>query len=282
MKLKKYGIDHFKKIHIELSSYCNAKCKFCARQTKPDPRRMNKNLSRKAIDNLLIPELTNNLVTISLCGNYGDPSLSPNLHYFLDRVYRMNPQTGVWISTNGSTHTNAWWKVLGYMTRKRKVEVCFCFDGIDSNDYRRVPHEKVLSHMKSYIEGGGTASWKFIVFKENEHQIENVRKMAEEMGVKTNIKKSWSHDSEFHQPDIEVEDATDCYNPRCSFIYDGMFYVNALGEVNPCCYQLENCLGYPHLLLDEHPIDEIMNDNSFKIFSLHVGKSEECRGYCKI
>ena len=39
-----------------------------------------------------------------------------------------------------------------------------------------------MNAMKWYIKAGGVARWEFLVFKHNQHQIEEARQLANELG----------------------------------------------------------------------------------------------------
>ena len=41
-----------------------------------------------------------------------------------------------------------------------------------------------MTNVKSFIQAGGEAHWEFLVFKHNEHQVEEARNLAREMGFK--------------------------------------------------------------------------------------------------
>ena len=280
--MKEIKISDLKRIHIELSSFCNLKCPFCARQTKPIPEKMNKNLSQKAIDNLLTYELTQNLEYITICGNYGEPTLSPDIIYFIQKIYLVKPDCYIWISTNASTHDINWWSDFGKFVSNKNVITSFCIDGLTNkgNKYRGLKTKISINHLKTYIKNGGKAEWKSIVFEHNKDEIKNIKLATKIMGINFNLKQSWEYNSEYKKPSIEITDAKKVCNNRCSFLHDGNFYVSSLGEVLPCCYIIPDFYEYPHLLLEYHTINEIIESSPFKSLMLHVNKNRECRIHC--
>jgi molybdenum cofactor biosynthesis enzyme MoaA len=283
--MKKIKITDLKGIHLELSSYCNLKCPFCARQDRPDPLRMNKNLSKKAIDNLFIDELVVNLEDLTMCGSFGEPTLNPNLPYILGKMNRLNPDCHIFISTNGSTHTNEWWYHFGKCIKKLNLDMCFCLDGFtkETNKYRDSDVEKVLIHIENYLRGTGgkNAELKTILFEHNQHEIEKFQEYTDKRNMKYTVKHSWDYDNEYRKATIDI-DAEEIYNPTCSFINKGYFYVSAIGEVLPCCYYVEDFYKYPQLLLEDYTIKEIVESASFNVLLLHINKSIECRKHCGI
>lgn len=279
----KYNIDYFKKIHIELSSYCNSNCYFCRRSESVNSNLINKNLSKQAIDNLLIPKLTKKLTLVCFCGNLGDPMMNPNIYYFLDKLMSMNSKVNVWFSTNGSMHDTEWWADFGKYTKDMDLQVAFCIDGIDkeTNNYRNTSYEKVMSHMNAYINNGGTAEWRMIPFRHTEHLIEMIREKCKKFGIKFQIVKSWRYDSKFQKPMIMPKyDYVYC-EKKCQFIHNKLFYVHATGYVDPCCYPVPYFYEFTHLSLEDYTIEEIMNDSRYKLLTLFVNKSKTCRDLCK-
>ena len=45
-----------------------------------------------------------------------------------------------------------------------------------------VKFNKVIENAKSYIDAGGRAQWNFIVFKHNEHQVEEAKELSKQLG----------------------------------------------------------------------------------------------------
>lgn len=280
--MKKILLNDIKKIHLELSSYCNLKCPFCARISRAGEIGINKNLSKKSIDNLLTYDFASNLVELTICGNFGEPTFNQNIFYMIEKLYVINPGCDIWISTNGSTHTDIWWKIFGEFSKHKNVEVCFCIDGVtdNGNRYRKSSLNKVFNNLYSYIENGGNASIKTIVFKHNQDEVKLIRKIAEENNIKHTLKYSWDYENEFEKPTMDFPEVQIIHNNTCSFLNDGQIYVSAMGEVLPCCYYIEEFYKYPHLLLEDYTIDEIVKSANFQVFLLHADKTMECKKHC--
>ena len=49
---------------------------------------------------------------------------------------------------------------------------------------RRTDWKTVMRSAESFIEAGGHAEWDFLVFRHNEHQVEEARELAANMGFK--------------------------------------------------------------------------------------------------
>jgi sulfatase maturation enzyme AslB (radical SAM superfamily) len=122
-----------------------------------------------------------NLRKVSFCGNFGDPLMHPNLN---DIVTFFKNQH-ISISTNASLRSKKWWSNFA---RNKNISVTFCIDGLRQEHelYRRnTSYEKIIENANSFIRAGGTAHWQFIVFRHNEHQIDEAKKLSEELGFKT-------------------------------------------------------------------------------------------------
>jgi len=126
-------------------------------------------------------EKMKNLKTVKFCGNFGDPLMHPDLNEVIN--FFQNQQIA--ISTNASLRSRQWWSDLG---EKENVSVTFCIDGIGKTHelYRRnTSYDKIIENAKAFIDAGGTARWQFIVFRHNEHQINQAKKLSKELGFKT-------------------------------------------------------------------------------------------------
>lgn len=178
-----YSLETIKHINFELTSFCNARCPQCQRfdmfgklqkDLKPT------NLELEVIRKLPIDKMIK-LEEVSLIGNFGDPLMYP----FLDQVLDFFSNKKIMISTNASLRNIKWW---GNIAKKfPKLVITFCIDGLnDTHSLYRVgtSYEKILENAKSFINNGGNAQWQFIVFKHNEHQIDEAKKLAEKLKFK--------------------------------------------------------------------------------------------------
>ena len=84
----------------------------------------------------------------------------------------------------GSAKKSDWWSRLATIFQN-KGYVVFGIDGLEDTNhiYRRNTNwNKIIENATSFINAGGRARWDFIVFKHNEHQIEEARDLAERLG----------------------------------------------------------------------------------------------------
>ena len=249
-----------KAIDLEPSNRCNAACPMCARVYGGVP---NSNFTLADLDPTILkkldPYLEDKIETISMCGNYGDPIINPRLEEMIDIFKEMRPKAPIMIHTNGGVRNDNFWKYLGSIPN---LKVRFGIDGLEDTNHiyrKNVKWDRVIKNARTFIDAGGTAFWKFIIFKHNEHQIAQAQKMAEEIGfvkfekVKTNRFVLDYTDGMFLNDGTAIEPSTidlsgntrtsqkyrpkagEVNNIQCYAKEGKRIYVNALGEVFPCC-----------------------------------------------
>jgi len=179
-----------KMVHVEASSRCNSRCPMCSRFTSTgfvQPDLQEGDLSPDVFYKLFTPEFASQMDHVYFSGVYGDPCLNKDLPEFVNYLLN-NGCKSVSIDTNGGYRGEDWWAKLAHPN----VLINFAIDGTDNetlDKYRiGVRYDKVLANLKSYISSGGAAQWNFIVFKHNEHQVEEAKRIAEEVGAKFRIK----------------------------------------------------------------------------------------------
>lgn len=175
-----YSLETLSEIEFELSSHCNSKCPQCPRYDMLG--RVQKDLNVTHLDLNIIKKLPvtkmKNLKIVRFCGNFGDPLMHPDLDDIINFFHNQH----IYISTNASLRSEGWWEKLG---TNKNIEVTFCIDGIGSTHeiYRRnTSYKKIIQNAKAFINAGGTAKWQFIVFRHNEHQLDEAKKISDEMG----------------------------------------------------------------------------------------------------
>ena len=97
------------------------------------------------------------------------------------------------MNTNASGRNEEFWTELGKLFSISDSTLTFSVDGLEDTNhiYRRGTHwPKIMNAMKWYIKAGGVARWEFLVFKHNQHQIEQARQLANELGSGTFMQKN--------------------------------------------------------------------------------------------
>jgi MoaA/NifB/PqqE/SkfB family radical SAM enzyme len=188
-----YKYSDVRSVHLEITSHCNARCPMCARTE--DGGKTNRQLpltelSLEDIRSIFPPAFVSQLWEVFMCGNYGDPLVAKNTLEAFEYFKAVHPNLRTKMHTNGSARSPEWWKKLAAVCD----EVYFGIDGLgDTNPlYRIGTHfDKIMANAEAFIKAGGKAKWQFIVFRHNEHQIEEARDLAKKMGFhEFNLKKT--------------------------------------------------------------------------------------------
>lgn len=176
------SLNTIKNLTVELTSYCNLHCPQCPRFN--DEGFLTKDLVLDHLDfdkfaknfNL---ELFPNLEQVIFEGDYGDCTMHPEVDKFIKFFQSVPTLTLV---TNGGVRSSQWWKNLA---QQSNVKVIFSIDGLaeTSKIYRiNTDWKKVIENAQSFIKENGYAIWKYIVFKHNEHELEQARNLAKNIG----------------------------------------------------------------------------------------------------
>jgi hypothetical protein len=170
------------------------------------------------------------------------------------------------IHTNGSLRTTEWWSNLAKVMPNNH-RVIFAIDGLeDTHAIYRIgtSYEKIIENAKAFIDAGGKAEWAFIRFKHNEHQVDEARLIASDMGFEHFTMKDSSRwlmepkfkvlnkqgDVDYHlEPSqystIKIIDKNIIKNYKsilekteinCYAKHLKEVYIDAFGHVFPCCW----------------------------------------------
>lgn len=179
-----YRYEAIREVHVELTTRCNASCPQCPRNIsggEVNPGLPLTELTLDDVERLFPQELLGRLRKIYACGNYGDPMVARDTLAIFEHLRRASVAIELGMFTNGSGRTASFWadlaKVVSY--------VRFSIDGLEDTNhlYRRGTHwPRIMESVEAFIGAGGRAEWDFIVFKHNEHQIDEARALAERLG----------------------------------------------------------------------------------------------------
>jgi sulfatase maturation enzyme AslB (radical SAM superfamily) len=248
--------DQIKWLHVEASTKCNAWCPSCPRNLGGQglrPGLIEQDLDPVRFQNILDDFET--LDGIQFCGNYGDPVIAGSFTELVKLAVKKTQK--IQIHTNGSLRNIAWWKELAELLSGTNHNVWFGIDGLKGvhEIYRQATDfDRVIENAQAFIDAGGTATWQFIPFRHNEHQIKDCMRLSQQLGFKAfKIVKSFRADqaearhwktgkvfmlepadvyqSKWKKSDPNYVDPTDCMHLEQPGIY-----VSANGGIGPCCY----------------------------------------------
>jgi hypothetical protein len=221
------------------------------------------------VENLLIPEVLDKVRKYLLCGNFGDPIYYPDLFKLLHRL-KDKPV----VFTNGSIHSSYWWHRLAGVVS----EVFFCIDGISKTHeiYRGTDYDRVMSNMESFVAAGGKGIWYYIVFRHNEHQVDEAKRLAGKMGVRFQAVSSRVYTDTLQRP-IDHEFT---FTRRCRVDEPWELYIGADGRVSMCCHCAYRDDFENEKNLNDCSINEILNSSAF-MQQLRLRKRMEYCQKCK-
>lgn len=266
--------DQIKSLQLEITSYCNAKCPHCPRFTSDGNLHSDLSLDHWNIDavlrNLELDKLSS-LVEVTIEGDKGDPASHPDLAALLDPFLAHENLPLVRVVTNGSIRSPAFWRDLGTKVKGTNVSVTFSIDGLENTNHMYrigIKYQRIVANAQAYIEAGGHAVWKCIVFEHNQHQLTDIKKLAQQMGFAEVVftlprlyefaaKPQWFiYDrqkllGELRPPsavtDKDLQALTESFQPRkhspkvdlldkiCPNLSAGHLYVTYRHHVTPCC-----------------------------------------------
>lgn len=172
-----------KRVHLEISSLCNARCPLCPRNFKGytfNDGYIEKNLTLEEARKIFEPNFLKQLIQIRINGNYGDIVMNPETPEIVEYFKLINPNLKIQISTNGSARSEEFWRRLANI-----AEIDFCLDGLEDTHHvyrQNTDWNIIIKNASIVIKHGGKANWKFILFDHNKHQIETAKKLSKSLG----------------------------------------------------------------------------------------------------
>jgi MoaA/NifB/PqqE/SkfB family radical SAM enzyme len=191
-----FNYNELSQLHIELTNACNAGCPMCTRF------HVNSTLIRPdlTIDQITIdkfkkyfpPEIIKKMEIILFCGVHGDPGMAKDLYEICEYIATTNPETAVRMNTNGGMRNPDFWSKLGALFAKQRQDhwrwiITWSIDGLEDTNHlyrRNVVWKKLMANAQAFIDAGGCADWDYLIFKHNEHQIDEAKALARQMGFR--------------------------------------------------------------------------------------------------
>jgi len=290
-------------IEIENSTICNARCPQCLREELAFDNISydQEYLSVDFFDRIPL-EVYKNLKKIHFAGTLGDPCAAPNFLEVIKIIKEKNKDINITISTNGGMKSVDWWKQLAKLLSPNDT-VMFAIDGLEDTNhiYRvNVSWDHLIKNVKSFINSGGNAGWQFIVFRHNEHQRDQAKSMAKDLGFKEFLLKK-SHrfpvseikgikivgsNNVLIEPSTDLEFVSEIKmlpNPKtwqndtahldigCDALVDNSCYIDVKGRVFPCCYIAASVYQYETDFgkAANQGWEKLWNENGDDLINLH-------------
>jgi MoaA/NifB/PqqE/SkfB family radical SAM enzyme len=184
-----FDTDRRFKIHWELTDLCNLKCPMCPRtdtfdRCRPVKEIQNTQFFLEDVKAYLPDSFLKRLNRIDFCGNFGDPCIARDFYEICEFLV-LNYKIPIEVSTNGSMRHSAWWKKLGALFADTDSRIEFHVDGLrDTHHLYRIGAnwDKIMANAEAFISGGAKADWYYILFKHNQHQVDETYEIARKMG----------------------------------------------------------------------------------------------------
>ena len=230
-------------MHLEPTDVCQAACPLCARETNPDFNKSDarRHLRVEHVQGLYTEKTLKKLDKVFMCGNYGDPAAGKYTLDLYNYFRTLNPDVVLGMNTNGGLQTTFWWYGLAKILNQPRDYCVFSIDGLEDTNatYRKnVSWAKLMSNAESFIAAGGSAHWDMLVYKHNQHQVDECEQLARKMGFK------WFRAKVSKRPMLKGLEAPINWavpEPRqgsiqCHAVAEKSEYVDARGRRIPCCW----------------------------------------------
>lgn len=272
------GMPH--RLFLEVTNSCNLNCALCP--TGKGLLRRKKTQMRFADFKKIIDQMKNYLIEIEI-GGFGEPFLNEDIYRMLG--YIKNKGIFVEIYTNFLTLDK---EGIERLVDFRVDKLVISLDAWDADSYLRYKgidgFSKVVANLKYLVDIRKEKQHKkplvnlqFIMIKDNLSQIDEIRKLAEEIGVDILVLKT---------PNLYLGNSNNCPNLElekrflspdfnryrfinglkilsCPWVWDSLIiYVN--GDVGPCCYDAQGDYILGNVFSEN--IGDIWNNKRYKGF----------------
>jgi len=287
-------------VNIELTTRCTARCPLCTRVL------MNlKEIIDLKLDTIKkIPFETYKVVVLS--GSLGEPTSYPQFDELIDYLRKTNNNLQIRLTTNGFTHNEQWWYNLAkYFSKIDSGYVIFALDGMeDTHSLYRVgtDFKQVVKNIKAFNDGRGISLIQTILFKHNEHQLNDLKKLSMKIGCrKIYYRPSKEYNDVFERPTkIKIKTQGDFAFERkkidCLMIDRNEFFLNVDG-ILCSCYLLSSKRHHykdeskdfidlfekniPFLDLNNNSYNDVIENEFYDYVFENINKLNSCANVCK-
>lgn len=181
-----FTFSELKQLHLEITNNCQASCPMCSRNHHgglDNPLIKIHEWTITDFKKIVNQEVLDQIDHIYFCGNFGDPLLNDDL-YLMCEYIKNHSDVYVRIHTNGSLRNLNYWKNLAKHLPKEHL-IIFGIDGLEDTHSRYrigTNYKKIIENAQAFIQAGGRAEWAYIVFEHNQHQVNDAKALAKELG----------------------------------------------------------------------------------------------------
>ena len=234
-------------VHFEPTTICQLECPQCARFDAQGAFNHNinpVNITLAEFKQLLSVEFLRQLDKFYMCGTFGEPTVNYDCLEMFKYVRSANIAITLGLNTNGSTRSSKWWSELAQLFCQARDYVVFSIDGLEDTNHiyrKKSSWRRIMNNAEAFIDAGGSAHWDMIVFEHNEHQVDQARELARDMGftwfrVKRSQRHEYKNISWIQPPRILAAPAPRSQQIQCEAVTKSEVYVSAHGTLFPCCH----------------------------------------------
>ena len=172
-------------IVVDFTAHCNAMCGNCSRNIDVVSVNPHMPLSHMDLETWKkIVDSAEGIEEIIFNGAYGDPLMNPNLIPALK--YAKKLKCKIMIHTNGGIGKPNMYRMIAQELKNfSQGVITFSIDGLEDTNHlyrRNVIWKRIIDNASAFIDAGGLARWRMLVFDHNKHQIEECQQLAHDMG----------------------------------------------------------------------------------------------------
>ena len=284
--LTSFNLRKIKVLHLEPTTVCNAACPQCDRE---NPILYTKNnqceLDLKDIKKLVSISVIKNLDKMFMCGNFGEPAAANHALEIYQYFKQINPNITLGLNTNGGVKHPRWWKKLAETFNNPLDYVVFSIDGLEDTNHvyrKNVVWNRVIENAQAFIDAGGSAHWDMLIYRHNEHQVDQAQDLAKKMGFtwfRAKVSKRFNlipvdflqPPEGWHLPNVDNPDTISCHALK-----EESLFLAANGEYLPCCF-----MG-PRIFHRDKTLDIALNTPCFQgvIDSWQKSPFQICKDTC--
>ena len=231
-----------KVLHLEPTDVCQAACPLCVRETDPAfNKRQQHHLDMHKLLQVFDADQIKQLDKMFMCGVYGEPAAGKHTLDIYQTFRKINPDIVLGMNTNGGIQNTVWWHELGRMFNQPRDYVVFSIDGLEDTNstYRvNVDWKKLMNNATAYIQAGGSAHWDMLVYRHNQHQVDECEQLARDMGFtwfRAKVSKRGFTDRLQQPIGWQLPNAQGT-KINCHALNEQSVYIDAQGRVSPCCW----------------------------------------------
>ncbi|MCR4662880.1 MAG: radical SAM protein [Endomicrobiaceae bacterium] len=231
---------------LDTISYCNLECNCC-----PTGRKLNTRaktiMSLEQVSKIL--DYFGNYLKEIVLFNWGEPLLNPNITEVIKEIKKND----IFVTLSTNLNVNIDEQKANELISSGLDRLICSIDGTSQETYEKYrkkgDFDKAFNNLKLLINTKRNLKsktpfieWQFLVFKHNEHEIEQAEKLAKEIRVDNlNLRAPWcppemvstidKYNNYIMNKDKQEYKPVDKY---CNWLWNAIV-INANGSVSPCC-----------------------------------------------